>query len=257
MTFSARLVLGIGTLALASSCKVSPSSRVGDSTTPQVPALTAPSFSSVGSAAPSPSSREAANPDSGASRTSSTSNEPCSHPSPDPKLRIVSPDGRVTVFVAVDASRSVSTSVEDLPHQDLCIEVSGQPPRVLVAGRTAGPNESVERTLAGFGDLLFSRDGALLFFTSAAWVTSTAAHAVELATGRESFLFDGAVEIEVAQGPDAGRFVASHFRLDDVYPVSSPKYRGRMVMWSLVTRAGKLLRKLTEAEAARLGADVP
>lgn len=127
---------------------------------------------------------------------------------------------------------------------------------MLVAGREAGPNEGVERTLAGFGNLLFSRDGALVFFTSAAWVTSTAAHVVELATGRETFLFDGAVEVEVTKGPEAGRFVASHFRLDDVYPVSSPKYRGRMVMWSLVTRTGKIMRKLSEAEAQRLGADV-
>lgn len=64
------------------------------------------------------------------------------------------------------------------------------------------------------------------------------------------------LEVEVSQGADAGRFVASHFRLDDTYPVTSPKYRGRRMMWSLVTRTGKTLRKLSEVEAARLGADV-
>jgi hypothetical protein len=167
----------------------------------------------------------------------------------------VSPDGRVAVFVAIDP-RTVPTSSEDLPRQDLCFEVAGASPRVLVSGRTSGPGEGVEHTLAGFGNLLFSKDGTLVFFTSAAWATSTAAHVVELGTGRESFLFDGSIEVEVTRGPDTGRFVASHFRLDDVYPVSSPKYRGRRVTWSLVTRTGKTLRKLSREEAASLGADV-
>ncbi len=245
-----RLALGLALWVSVASCKASSSTKVGDSAAAQV-------FPVPGSLAPVPPSSASARSHGDAGAVAPVlSRVACSRPSPDPKLQVVSPDGRVTVFVAIDPTRSVSTSVEDLPHEDLCIEVSGEAPRVLVAGRDAGPNEGVERTLAGFGNLLFSRDGALVFFTSAAWVTSTAAHVVELATGRETFLFDGAVEVEVSKGTEAGRFVASHFRLDDVYPVSSPKYRGRMVMWSLVTRTGKTLRKLSETEAARLGADV-
>lgn len=251
MTRSTPIALGVAVSFAASACKVSPSAMAGDAAIPQIPSLAAPRSSAVSSAATTASSASS----SSAALPAGRSDVACSHPSPDPQLRVVSPDGRVVVFVANDP-QTVPTSVEDLPRQDLCIVVAGAPARVLVSGRTAGPNEGVEHTLAGFGNLLFSRDGAVVFFTSAAWVTSTAAHVVELDTGRETFLFDGSVEVEVTQGPETGRFVASHFRLDDVYPVSSPKYRGRRVTWSLVTRTGKTLRKLSEAEASRLGADV-
>ena len=243
-----RLALVLAVSAAASGCTASPSPNRA---TPELPARETRRGGSE-PPAPGPTAKASLPSPERAARSSLA----CAHPSPDPNLHVVSPDGRVTVFVAIDPARTVATSVEDLPHQDLCVEVSGEAPRVLVAGREAGPNEGVERTLAGFGNLLFSRDGELLFFTSAAWVTSTAAHVVEVSTGRETFLFDGAVEVEVSKGPDVGRYVASHFRLDDVYPVSSPKYRGRMVMWSLVTRTGKTLRKLSEVEAQRMGADV-
>lgn len=255
MTPSRPIALGVAVLFAASACKVSPSAMAGDTAIAQVPSLAAPRSSGLPSAASSANSSSAALPAKVGPSDAGRSDVACSKPSTDPQLRVVSPDGRVVVFVANDP-QTVPTSVEDLPRQDLCIEIAGAAPRVLVAGRTAGPNESVEHTLAGFGNLLFSRDGGVVFFTSDAWVTSTAAHVVEVGTGRESFLFDGSVEVEVTQGPDAGRFVASHFRLDDVYPVSSPKYRGRRVTWSLVTRTGKTLRKLSEAEASRLGADV-
>jgi hypothetical protein len=92
-----------------------------------------------------------------------------------------------------------------------------------------------------------------VFFTSIAWATSSAAHAVDVPSGKHAFLFDGAVVAEVSAGPDTGRFVASHFRLDDAHPVTSPDYRGRMETWSLVERDGKTVRKLGAAEAARLG----
>ena len=180
---------------------------------------------------------------------------PCTSPDvASPARRATSPDGRVTVFVSVDASRIDATSIEDLPHEDLCIARDGGPPRVLVAGRSAGPNEGVEKTLAAFGGLVFSPDSNLLFFSSAAWVTSSAAHVVDIASGNERFLFDGAVISSIVQGRDRGAYLAWHFRLDQEHPISSPKYRGRMESWSIVSKEGKLLRKASEKEAKELGA---
>jgi hypothetical protein len=106
--------------------------------------------------------------------------------------------------------------------------------------------------LAQFGGLVFSRDGGTLFFTSAGWVTSPAAHAVDVATRAERFLFDGSVLGPVAKGADQDKFVAWHFRLDEQHPIDSPRYRGRMSSWSLVTREGRTVRKLQQAEAERL-----
>jgi hypothetical protein len=183
---------------------------------------------------------------------SAPSPQPCANA--DPQRNATSPDGHVRVFVAIDRSRTDSTTVEDVPHEDLCVSRDGSPPRVLLAGRSAGPTEGVETTLAAFGELVFSPDGTRLYFTSAAWVTSSAAHVVELATGRRTFLFDGAIVGPVTTGRDAGNYVASHFRLDAENPVSSPKYRGRMETWSLVSKDGKTVRKLSEKEAATLAA---
>jgi hypothetical protein len=157
---------------------------------------------------------------------------------------ITSPDGKVTVFVTRDASRTDDTALGNVAHEDLCISRGGGAPTVLVAGR-GGPKP--EKTLASFETLVFSPDGATLFFTTTGWVTSPAAHSVELATGKETFLFDGAIRAPA----ENGHYLAGHFRIDDEHPVTSPEYRGRMETWTLVTRAGKLVRKVSDAEAQK------
>jgi hypothetical protein len=58
------------------------------------------------------------------------------------------------------------------------------------------------------------------------------------------------VEVLVS-GPYKGNLLASHFRLDDAHPIDSPDYRGRMVTFDVVDRAGKRVAKLPEDEAAR------
>jgi hypothetical protein len=120
-----------------------------------------------------------------------------------------------------------------------------------VAGRGAPDDAGVELTLANFDNLLFSRDGGELYFTSAAWTTSDAAHAVDLHTGTERFLVDGAVAATLDDGPYRGMLLVSSMRLDSVHSVSSPKYRGRMEVWSVVSRGGKTVRMLPEDEAGR------
>ncbi len=170
---------------------------------------------------------------------------PCATPVGD---AVTSPDGHVRVFIARDATRMDDTTLGEVAHEDLCLSRDGAAPTVLLAGRGASATVGPEHTLASFESLVFSRDGATLFFTTAGWVTSPAAHSVELATGKEAFLFDGAIVAPVGKH----QYLASNFRLDDAHPVTSPKYRGRIETWSLVTRAGRLIRKVSEAEAERL-----
>ncbi len=162
-----------------------------------------------------------------------------------------SPDGKLVVYVSTDFTRNDSTVLGDTPHQELCIAREGQPPRILLAGHSAPEDGGPEATLADFDNLLLSPDQRTLYFTSAGWVTSSAAHAVELATGKERFLVDGAIEAVLEAGPYKGMLLANHFRLDDTYSIESPKYRGRMAMWSVLTPAGKTVRRLPEEGGAR------
>lgn len=153
-----------------------------------------------------------------------------------------SADGSVLVFVSRDASRTDDSALGPVAHEDLCLSRDGGAAMVLVAGRSGDP----EQGLTSFENLLL--DGDLLFFTAGGWVTSPAAHRFDLRTGVEKFLFDGAVVARTA----AGQLIATHFRIDTKYPVTSPRYRGRIESWSLVTRDGRIVRPLTEANAKRL-----
>ena len=159
-----------------------------------------------------------------------------------------SPDGHLEVFVSRDESRSDDAALGLVAHEDLCISRAGAPATLLLAGHGG---DAAEQTLVSFEGFVFSADSKTLFFTTTGWVTSTAAHAVELATGQERFLFDGAIKAPITRGPDAGRYVAAHFRLDDAHPIESPRYLGRVESWSVVTAAGKTVRKISETEASK------
>jgi len=180
-------------------------------------------------------------------------------PAPAPSCRPAAPDaravrsadGQVIVFVQADPSRTDSTTTGDVPHQDLCIARGSAEPHVIVAGRGAPEDGGAERTLADFDNLLLSRDAAVLYFTTAAWVTSSAAHAVDLRTGKERFLVDGAVTATLDDGPYRGMLLVASMRLDPAHPVGSPKYRGRMEVWSVVGQDGKTVRMLPEDDAER------
>ena len=161
---------------------------------------------------------------------------------------VTSPDGHVLIFIARDPKRVDATALGDVAHEDLCVVRGGAAATVLLHGRGEAPQVGPEKTLASFGQLVFSLDGATLFFTTTGWATSPAAHAVELATGKERFLFDGAITAPLAKG----QYLATHFRLDDAFPVTSPQYRGRRESWSIVTRDGRTVRKLSEEEAQAL-----
>lgn len=211
---------------------------------PAPTARTAPTATAVVTV-PAPSASLAA-----PARAAEVIRSPCEGPG-DPQRRATSPDGRTTVFVVVDATRQDETTLGPEPHEDLCISRGSGPATVLVAGKGTDADPP-ERILASFQDLLFAPDGATLFFTTSAWVTSRAAHSVQIDGGKESYLFDGRVVAPITRGPHAGMYLAAHFRLDPDHPIDSPKYRGRIETWSVVTRAGKTVRRVRDAEAEKL-----
>ena len=163
-----------------------------------------------------------------------------------------SQDGAFTVFVEVDSTIRDATAMDDIDHQRICILRKGEGSgRVLLEGRGMTSDAGVETILADFGNLVLTKDGKTLYFTTTAWVTSGAAHAVDIATSSERFLVDGAVVRVLNDGPFKGNLLATHYRLDDVYSVDSPKYRGRMETWSVLSPTGKELKRLPESDVAR------
>jgi len=174
----------------------------------------------------------------------------CAPPTPTARS-ITSPDATTTVYVQEDPTRGDQGAVGDLTHEDLCIVRHGAAPRLLFAGRSTLPDAGVETTLADLYDLRFASDGTHVYFTSAAWVVGKALHEVDLTNGIERFVTDGALDLELTRGPFKGDLVVVHFLLDPDHEVTSPEYRGRMVLHFLHTKDGVKVRRLPEDDAAR------
>ena len=128
---------------------------------------------------------------------------------------------------------------------------AGSAPTVLLEGRGAAGDTGPDQILASFDHLVLSADEKSLYFSSSAWVTSACIHRVDLETKKELSLGDGEPIRVLEAGPYKGALLALHFRLDPVHTVDSPKYRGRMEMWTVLSPEGKTLRTLPENEKAR------
>jgi hypothetical protein len=163
------------------------------------------------------------------------------------KESVTARDGSV-VYVEENPAITDEGPVDVAPRTNLCIVRPGAAPKLLLAGHGA---DEPSKILVGMSGLVADPGADFVYFSTSAWVTSSAAHAVSLTTGAETFLTDGTVLEVLTKGKHTGKLVMSHFRLDEAYPVSSPKYRGRMEMYSVVDRAGKTVLKLPEDAAAR------
>jgi hypothetical protein len=123
-----------------------------------------------------------------------------------------SPDGRITVFVSTDSTRRDDSPLGEGDHQDLCIKRQGEPPTLLLAGNSENDPEG---SLTAFNNFLFSPDGTTLYFASAAWPTNNAAHAVDLATGKERFVTSGTIAAVITTGPYRGNLVSMYDGFED------------------------------------------
>ena len=104
----------------------------------------------------------------------------------DPSL---SPDGQSVAFVRLTPDRWVSSGVGDVLANEIWVgSTDGTNLRRVVAGRDSQEMQSFLGALRG---PIFSRDGALLFFQSAAWATSGAIHVVDLDSLTERFVVAG------------------------------------------------------------------
>lgn len=122
----------------------------------------------------------------------------------------LSPDGRMVAFIRGTPGDSVETALGREEATSLWIvRVDRGPPRMLVRGRGS---DAPERALASFQSPWFSPDGGRIYFLSSAWVTSSAVHVVDVATGREHYLVPGNSLEVVPRGEYAGHLMVEQHR---------------------------------------------
>lgn len=102
---------------------------------------------------------------------------------------VLDPAGEWVVFVRRTSKESVSSGADEHPASELWqIRADGKEPLMLVATRSSGEMENV---IASFHQLQFSSDGRLVYFVTAAWVTSGAVHVVDTTNRKKRFVVAG------------------------------------------------------------------
>lgn len=163
---------------------------------------------------------------------------------------VISPDGTLVAFVRqrpgekANSNDPNSGSLSDV----YVIRISDHALREIV---TATHSEQPENELSDINSLKFSPDGSTLYFSTAAWVTSKAIHAVPLQGGRERYVTAGNGFVIVQRGKYVGYLVTSQHRYMeghgswDPYVLVSPEGKEVKVL-------GEFGEDQTDAEMAAL-----
>ena len=154
----------------------------------------------------------------------------------------LSPDGKLIVFVRRIGTRMIDTgSGKAAANAIWQVKIDGTGARRLVAARDS---EKVENILAGLTAPQFSPDGRTVYFLSDAWAVSSAAHAVDLSTGKERFICDANGLRIIRHGTRRGDLVVSKHK----YHAESGSYD----WYWLVAPSGKELGPIGENDTAPL-----
>ncbi|MBX7246261.1 MAG: hypothetical protein K1X53_12265 [Candidatus Sumerlaeaceae bacterium] len=118
---------------------------------------------------------------------------------------VISPDGAKVAFVRTPKAKPIETAQGEADATEIwMVSVDGTGAVLVVASRE---HDKPEEILAGFGNLRFSLDGKTLYFTSAAWTTSSALKALDLATGKVRHVGPSNGFEILAKGKHKGQFV--------------------------------------------------
>ncbi|HZE57095.1 MAG TPA: hypothetical protein VE031_04520 [Chthoniobacterales bacterium] len=102
---------------------------------------------------------------------------------------VLAPDGKWVAFVRKVDGKKIATGSDEVEPTELWqVRVDGKEPSMLVRCRESKKMDSL---IGGFENLQFSADGKLLYFVTAAWVTSGAVHVVDTTNRKEHYVFPG------------------------------------------------------------------
>ena len=156
------------------------------------------------------------------------------HSDSDPSLSF---DGRQIVFVRHTAN---NTGIEADWTELWIARVDGtKAARRVLVGHPGDFTPGPTMLLAEFSKPQFSPDGQRVYFTSAAWATSSAIHVLDLRTGKSTFLFAG-VDVDVIQH---GRY--SGFLIGTTDPLTKG---GRITVYWLLDADGRRVKRIGNSE---------
>ncbi|MDD5059457.1 MAG: hypothetical protein PHQ60_16490 [Sideroxydans sp.] len=146
---------------------------------------------------------------------------------------LLSPNGRKVVFLRAIPKMDVNDDPQE--NEIWLSDISGNDAHRLLGTH---PDEDIKKTLTQFNTPVFSADGQLLYFLSAAWATSNALHVLDLATGKEHFVTDANDVLVIGKGRYANHLVVMKHKYF--------KREGSYDYYWLITPEGKEIRKAGE-----------
>ncbi len=103
-------------------------------------------------------------------------------------------------------------SENDGEPRSVWVNVEGR--RTLCFRKLLSPrrDDDLKRNLFGITHPVFSLDGGYVYVQADAWATSPATHQINLTTGAERFVIDGAVQSVIRSGPYRGMLLVSRHK---------------------------------------------
>jgi hypothetical protein len=131
---------------------------------------------------------------------------PCLAFAQTPLEHVVAPGGKVVYYImqmpGTDAIGNPNLQIEETRNLNRSF-------RILLTSR---PADDPKQNLTGFSRLNLSPDGKILYFQTHAWATSNAIHAINLSTGKVSYVTSGELACVVLNGQYQGDLVVEQHR---------------------------------------------
>ncbi|NIF47729.1 hypothetical protein F3J28_08110 [Enterobacter sp. Ap-1006] len=125
-----------------------------------------------------------------------------------PVEKVEAPGGKMVYYIQGDAETKGTEDYvggEQITAQNT---ISGKQEILLTAASDADP----KKTLYGFSRLKLSQDAKTLYFETAAWATSAAIHALDIASHHQRYVTDGSLICIVASGKYQGNLIVQQHR---------------------------------------------
>ena len=125
-----------------------------------------------------------------------------------PVEKVAVPGGPMVYYIQGDAN---TKGTEDyVGGEQITVQntISGKQEILL----TAAPDADPKKTLYGFTRLKLSQDAKTLYFETAAWATSAAIHALDIASHQQRYVTDGSLICIVGNGKYKGDLIVQQHR---------------------------------------------